>query len=106
MSFSEFHAAYLLHTAEEERVTDPLLWKHFSDEELMDHRAQILANTPPPTLLVWFKFVIPAQSQHERIELLSGFRKMAPKKFFKEAVKMIRRVLPGKEFSEMKKLLK
>jgi hypothetical protein len=38
LAWSEFQSTYLEHTAEEERVTQPLLWKHFTDEELASHR--------------------------------------------------------------------
>ncbi len=60
LAFSEFHGIYLEHTAEEERVTQPLLWKHFTDEELASHRGKIMSKNPPQTLLIWFRFVIPA----------------------------------------------
>jgi hypothetical protein len=73
LAFSEFHGAYLDHTAEEERVTQPMLWQYFTDEELASHRGKIIAKNPPQTLLIWFRFVIPAQSHKERVELLRGF---------------------------------
>ena len=42
LALSEFHGQYLEHTAEEERVTQPLLWKFFTDEELAEHRKKIM----------------------------------------------------------------
>jgi len=103
--FSEFHASYLEHTAEEERVTQPLLWKHFTDEELASHRAKIMAKNPPQTLLTWFRFVIPAQSHPERVSLLTGFKKMAPAPFFNDGMGVIRKVLPTQEFEALQKAL-
>jgi hypothetical protein len=101
LSFSEFHGTYLEHTAEEERVTQPMLWQHFSDEELASHRGKIMAKNPPQTLLIWFRFVIPAQSHKERVGLLTGFKKMAPTPFFNEGLQVIKRVLTEKEFDEL-----
>jgi hypothetical protein len=101
LAFTEFHGGYLGHTAEEERVTQPLLWQHFTDAELAAHRAQIMAKNPPQTLLIWFEFVIPAQSHAERVGLLSGFKKMAPPPFFAEAMQVIKTVLTGEEFDAM-----
>lgn len=105
LAFSEFHGTYLEHTAEEERVTQLLLWQHFTDEELASHRGKIMAKNPPQTLLIWFRFVIPAQSQKERLSLLTGFKKMAPAPFFAEGMQVIKQVLATNEFDELQKAL-
>lgn len=105
LTFSEFHGNYLEHTAEEERVTQLMLWKYFTDEELAAHRGEIMAKNPPQTLLTWFRFVIPAQSHKERVGLLEGFKKMAPAAFFNEGMQVIKRVLTEKEFDELNKAL-
>ncbi|MBS1664013.1 MAG: hypothetical protein JST68_23410 [Bacteroidetes bacterium] len=98
LAFSEFHGVYLEHTAEEERVTQPLLWQHFTDEELAAHRGKIMGKLSPQVLLTWFKFVVPAQSPEERSALLSGFRKMAAEPFFREAMGVIEKVLSSEEY--------
>ena len=105
LAFSEFHGTYLEHTAEEERVTQPMLWKYFTDEELASHRGKIMAKNPPQTLLIWFRFVIPAQSHKERVGLFTGFKKMAPEPFFNEGMQVIKQVLTEKEFDELNKAL-
>ena len=105
LAFSEFHGTYLEHTAEEERVTQPMLWKYFTDEELALHRGKIMAKNPPQTLLIWFRFVIPSQSYKERVGLLTGFKKMAPEPFFNEGMQVIKQVLTEKEFDELSKAL-
>lgn len=105
LAFSEFHGAYLAHTAEEERVTQLLLWRYFTDEELAAHRGEIMARNPPETLLTWFEFVIPAQSFAERIGLLAGFKKMAPAPFFTEGMAVIQKVLPSLEFQRLEETL-
>jgi len=101
LAFSEFHGKYLEHTAEEERVTQPLLWKHFTDEELASHRGKIMKKNPPETLLVWFRFVVPAQSHNERVGLLTGFKKMASRSFFSLGMEVIKQVLTTSEFSNL-----
>lgn len=105
LAFSEFHGTYLEHTAEEERVTQLMLWKYFTDEELASHRSKIMAKNPPQTLLIWFRFVIPAQSHKERVRLLTGFKKMAPESFFDEGMQVIKKVLTENEFDELNKAL-
>jgi hypothetical protein len=105
LAWSEFQSAYLEHTAEEERTTQPLLWHHFTDEELASHRVRIMQKNPPETLLIWFRFVIPAQSHNERVGLFSGFKKMAPAPFFEKGIAVIKKYLSEKEFSELSKAL-
>jgi len=105
LSFTEFHGQYLEHMAEEERVTQPLLWQYFTDEDLALHRGRIMAKNPPQTLLIWFRFVIPAQSHGERVGLLTGFKKMAPAPFFNDGMEVIRGVLTTKEFEELNNAL-
>jgi hypothetical protein len=105
LAFSEFHGTYLEHTAEEERVTQPLLWRYFTDEELASHRGKIMAKNPPQTLLIWFRFVIPSQTHKQRLSLLTGFKKMAPAPFFAEGMQVIKQVLATKEFDELYKAL-
>ncbi|HXD78028.1 MAG TPA: hypothetical protein VN616_09495 [Puia sp.] len=101
IAFSEFHGQYLLHTAEEERVTQPLLWQYFTDEELAGHRKEIMARNPPPTLLTWLRFVIPAQTHAERKNLLAGVKQMAPAAFFAEAMSVIEKVLSVPDFQRL-----
>lgn len=98
---SEFHGSYLGHMAREERRTQPLLWEHFSDEELVAHRAKIMASNPPETLLTWFRFVLPAQSLKERVGLLQGFGKAVHPDFFAEAMAVAKAVLPREEFDRV-----
>lgn len=105
LSLSEFHSVYLAHTAEEERVTQPLLLQHFTDEEMAAHRGKIMASNPPETLLTWFRFVIPAQSHKERVGLLSGFKMMAPEAFFEAGMEVIRKALSAGEFHELERAL-
>lgn len=105
LAFSEFHGAYLEHTAAEERMTQPLLWENFTDEELAAHRGEIMAKNPPETLLIWFRFVIPAQSFRERVGLLTSFKKMAPESFFLDGMQTIRQVLTAHEWMELNAVL-
>lgn len=105
LALSEFHGVYLEHTAEEERVTQPMLWEYFTDEELASHRGKIMAKNPPQTLLIWFRFVLPSQSHKERVGLLTGFKKMASQNFFEEGMKVIKQVLTETEFDELNKAL-
>jgi hypothetical protein len=95
---SKYHANYLLHIAEEEIATQLLLWKHFTDEELMEHRYRIIERNPPDALLTWVKFITPAQGPIERVRFLICFRQVASDTLFNHAIKLLRLELPEDEF--------
>jgi hypothetical protein len=68
-------------------------------------RNKIMGNLSPDILLIWFRFIIPAQSDQERAGLLSGFKKMAPAAFFEQVIQLIKTVLAEKEFDTLMKAL-
>ena len=103
---SKYHANYLLHIAEEESVTQLLLWKHFTDEELMEHRYRIIEKNPPDALLTWVKFITPAQGPIERVRFLICFKKVASEVLFNHAIKLLRLELPEEEFISLERELR
>jgi hypothetical protein len=105
LAFSEFHGKYLEHIAEEERVTQLLLWQHFTDEELAAHRGEIMSRNPPRTLFTWFEFVIPALTRAERVGLIGGFKRMAPADYFAEGMEVIQKALPPSEFESLEEAM-
>lgn len=103
---SDFYSEYLHHMSEEERITQQLLWDNFTDQELAQHRAEIMKNLPASTLFLWFKYVAPAQSHQERAGLFKGFKQNAPANLFHEAMNVLRSVLSEKEFRELSEAIK
>jgi hypothetical protein len=94
----KYHGTYLIHMSEKESITQPLLWQHFSDEELAGHREAIMQRKPQDVLLTWLRFIIPAQSLGERVGLLCSLKKIVPDAFY-EVVDVIRLSLSVEEFS-------
>ena len=92
-SLANYHSAYLAHMAEEEHVTQQLLWDNFTDEELAGHRIEIMKKLSPDTLLLWFKYIAPAQSHRERVELFKGFKMNAPQELFEKACTVLESAL-------------
>lgn len=102
---ADFHADYLNHMSEEERITQQLLWDNFMDEELAAHRTEIMKNLHPDTLLLWFKYIAPAQSHPERTALFKGFKANAPESFFKKVKELLSEVLTEEEYGLLMKEL-
>jgi hypothetical protein len=104
-SLADFHSEYLHHMSEEERITQQLLWDNFTDEELSGHRAEIMKNLPTSTLLLWFKFVAPAQSHLERVNLFKVFKQNTPAGLFQQVKDVLRSALNESEFEELMEAL-
>jgi hypothetical protein len=98
---ADFHSEYLRHMSEEERITQQLLWDNFTDEELAQHRIEIIKKLPLTTLFLWFKYVAPAQSHLERLDLFKGFKQNAPKEVFQDAMDVVRSALDKSEFNAL-----
>ncbi|HMS66225.1 MAG TPA: hemerythrin domain-containing protein [Ignavibacteria bacterium] len=100
---SDFHSKYLQHMLEEERVTQPLLWKNFTDEELHQQEIEIRSSIPPGDMLVWMKYMMPASRDNVRLLMLSGIKQMAPPEFFNAIMGVTKSVLSSEEYSELEK---
>lgn len=67
-----FLAESLTHMAEEERVIQPLLERHFTDDELRAIHAALIAACTPEERLLSASWMLRAASQPERLQLLGS----------------------------------
>lgn len=105
LSFSLFHSQYLEHIHEEETVTELLMQEYFSDEELIQHRTVIMKKMEFPLLLLWMKYVIPAQPESESIGMLSGLKQNVSEEAFQAVLSIIRPEMDIDIFNRLKALL-
>jgi hypothetical protein len=105
MNVSDFHSKYIEHMLEEERVTQPLLWKNFTDEELHQQEIEIKQSIKPESMLMWCKYMMPAFTSIARIGMLKEIKSMAPDEFFKAVMNVTKSVLPEGDFSVIEKSL-
>ena len=105
MKFSKFHGEYLLHTVEEESVTQRLLWENFTDEELHGMRGRIIGKFTPEVFEKWQSYIIPSITQSDLLMMLGGMKANAPAQYEKLMV-MAEKYLPANEFSILKEKLK
>ena len=101
LDFSRYHSQYLEHIFEEETVTELLLQKHFTDEELMQQRAIIMQKIEFPIMLLWLKYAVPAQRLETNVALLSGFKTNAPAEVFNQVMKTIEGVMEEGDFNKL-----
>lgn len=70
--FNSFVANYLLHTEEEERQQELVLWKHFDDKRLMSAFGAFAASKTPQEMLVSFEIMAPALNIHEVMKVFGA----------------------------------
>lgn len=92
-----FFSDYLKHMAEEETVLNEAIWAHYSDEEILEWQANIMAKLTFEQQLSWFKFIVPALNPMERQIILGGVKANAPQEAYAQVIKMLGAVLDGSE---------
>lgn len=106
LDFVNFQSIYLQHLHHEETVTEKLLWEHFTDEELRQITIQQFVEIPPPTMLLWLKYGIPAFPKAERIMMLQRVKAKAPEGAYEKALTALSTVITDTELEELKKEIK
>ena len=97
----DFTSMYYWHMAGEEKETQELIWQHFTDEEILEHRKEIIAGLKPEVLLLWIKYIVPSQSHPERIGFLKGMKVNAPVEFFDQVMSVVKENLTGEDYSSL-----
>jgi hemerythrin-like domain-containing protein len=105
LNFALFQSQYFEHIDEEETVTERLLQSHFSDAELIGHRHAIMKRLAPATLILWLKYIVPAQRVDESISMLSGLKANAPQELFIEVMSVISTEMEPERYRELEALL-
>jgi hypothetical protein len=80
--FGIFLAENFVHMLAEERDLNTILWRHFSDGKLVAIHQNILASLTPEESFEAMRWMIPATSPEERLQLLRGARSGMPAEAF------------------------
>jgi hypothetical protein len=105
LMFSEFHSTYLRHIAEEDRNLEISMQEAFTDEELIQHQMAIMASMDFPTLLLWFKYIVPARRIEENAQVLNAFKAGAPEEAYNAVLDTIRPQLSEARFNAILSLV-
>ena len=74
LDFCHFQSLYLNHINEEDSVLEQEMQRHFTEVELIQHQIEIMKEMNFETLLLWFKYIVPARRPEENAQVLSGFK--------------------------------
>lgn len=77
------------HMHVEETAHNQVLWDRYSDAELMELHARLVASLPPEENLFVLRWMIPAMTPAERLEVLGGMKAHAPAPAFAAALDVV-----------------
>jgi len=106
LDLCNFQAHYLEHINEEDTVLEIEMQKQFTDEELMQHQIAIMGEMSFETLLLWFKYIVPARRPEENAQVLTGFKSAAPEVAFNAVIDVIKNEISENEFKTIQSLIK
>jgi len=106
LDFCQFHSHYLEHINEEDSLLEIEMQKQFTDEELIQHQIDIMGEMSFETLLLWFKYIVPARRPEENAQVLTGFKSAAPEVAFNAVLNVIKNEVSENEFQAILSLIK
>ncbi len=76
--FNELVAFYLEHLAHEELTIVPVMWEHFTDQELAAIQGSIMASAKPQLALDWLGWMFKGLNRDELVRMLAGAKASLP----------------------------
>jgi len=98
-SLVEFMVFNLEHMAKEEILLNRVLWKHYTDEQLMEIHHKILASIPPAEMQHAAKWMLRGLSNPDIINWMKDIKQSAPYAVFNNLLSMAENELPFERFS-------
>jgi hypothetical protein len=98
VGFVKFMVFNLEHMAKEEDVLNKILWRYYTDAELMAITRRIIADVPADYLLQYNKWMIRGLNNGEITEWLRAVQKNSPAEVFQSLFAIAEKELPGKRF--------
>jgi hypothetical protein len=105
LDLCDFQSSYLKHIDEEDRLVELEMQKHFTDEELIGHQIQIMQVMPFDTLLLWFKYIVPARRVAENAQVLTAFKQNAPAEAYETVIALIATQIKAEELASILSLV-
>ncbi len=103
LNFNEFLAFNLYHMNREETVLNELIWENYTDEEILQIQAKLIATIPPEVMYVESQWMMRGISNREIINWLKGIQQTAPAHVFQSFFEMAETELPPNRFSIVSK---
>lgn len=95
----------LVHMHEEETAHNAILWSRYTDAELIDLHARLLASIAPPEMMYTLRWMVPSLTPAERTALFSDMQAHAPAPVFEAALSHVRPFLNGSDWAKLARSL-
>lgn len=105
-ALSLFVADNYEHMLLEEREHNAVLWRHFSDEELIEIHDALLASIPVEEMALCFRWILPHLSHPERVAMMGGMRQGMPAEVFASQLDLARPLLNARAWHKLQAALK
>ncbi|RZU47987.1 hemerythrin HHE cation binding domain-containing protein [Fluviicoccus keumensis] len=96
-----FVADNLAHMDEEESRNNALLWRHYSDAQIIGIHDRLVASIPPEENAVAMQWMLTAFNPSERHRLLDSVRQEAPRPVLDGLLALARGVLPAPDWQKL-----
>ena len=100
-AFNEFTVFNLTHMQKEETAVNELLWKHYSDIDIIQANRRLVASLRPEEAKESAYWLMRSASDNELARLLTGMKHGAPAEVFDEMYSIAREVLPPHRFEAL-----
>lgn len=101
LRFNRFISENLTHLDEEERLVMPLLWKHMSDEELINCFAKLRADIPPALMQAYIRYMIASLKIADLGIVLKGVKAAAPAEAFNNILLLAKNLLNEEDNTQL-----
>jgi hypothetical protein len=99
LKFAKFTGRYLVHLDNEESNASSVLWKNYSDEEILGLIMKVRGSTPPEIMAKFLTMMIPAVNVDERVAMFTAMKASAPQPAFEGACAMASNLLSADEWA-------
>lgn len=100
-----FVADNLAHMHEEETRNNEILWRGYSDEEIMAIHDAIVHSIPEAENAIGMRWMLSAFNHQERQRLLQGMQQDAPRPVFEGTLEIARCTLPSSDWNKLQRAM-
>ncbi|MBI2255155.1 MAG: hypothetical protein HYU58_11095 [Proteobacteria bacterium] len=87
---ASFVAENFAHMEIEESANTELLWRHYSDADLLAVEHQIHAHIKPERMMTWLRWILPNVTRQQRAVMMRGMQAAMPAELFGGVLEMVK----------------
>ena len=99
---NDLFAFYLTHLNGEELTLVPAMWKHFTDEQIVAMRTNVLRSLTPQRSALWNSWLFPSLNINELTGMFMELKKGAPAPVFQNLTRMAEKALGEDRWAAVK----